>query len=129
VSSVKRRAERRERRVIYASRHHNETTLPCTIRSSAIAAIQTDAMHCRDHCGACCIAPSITTPIPGMPNGKPAGVSCIQLDADMRCRIFGMPGRPACCAGLQASAEMCGSTRAQALVWLAELERATAPAD
>ncbi|HNV09555.1 MAG TPA: YkgJ family cysteine cluster protein, partial [Dokdonella sp.] len=29
-------------------------------------------MSCRSGCGACCIAPSISSPIPGMPNGKPA---------------------------------------------------------
>lgn len=27
-------------------------------------------MDCRPGCGACCIAPSITSPIPGMPHGK-----------------------------------------------------------
>jgi len=84
-------------------------------------------MNCRDHCGACCTAPSITSPIPGMPNGKPAGVRCIQLGDDQRCLIFGQPGRPAFCAGLQPSQEMCGSDREQAMVWLAALERATAP--
>ena len=30
-------------------------------------------MNCREGCGACCIAPSISSPIPGMPHGKPAG--------------------------------------------------------
>lgn len=84
-------------------------------------------MNCRDHCGACCTAPSITSPIPGMPNGKPAGVRCVQLADDNRCRIFGQPGRPAVCAGLQPSLEMCGSSREQAMMWLEELERATAP--
>ncbi|WP_082493905.1 YkgJ family cysteine cluster protein [Massilia sp. Leaf139] len=84
-------------------------------------------MNCRDHCGACCTAPSITSPIPGMPNGKPAGVRCVQLDEDNRCRVFGKPERPAFCGGLQPSLEMCGNDRAQAMVWLSELERATAP--
>lgn len=82
-------------------------------------------MKCRDGCGACCIAPSISSPIPGMPHGKPAGVRCVQLDEQERCRIFGLPERPACCGGLQPSADMCGDGRAQALVWLAELEHAT----
>jgi Fe-S-cluster containining protein len=27
-------------------------------------------MDCRAGCGACCIAPSISSPIPGMPDGK-----------------------------------------------------------
>lgn len=82
-------------------------------------------MKCRDGCGACCIAPSISSPIPGMPHGKPAGVRCVQLDEHQRCRIFGLPERPACCGGLQPSADMCGDGRAQALVWLTELEHAT----
>jgi len=84
-------------------------------------------MNCRDHCGACCTAPSITSPIPGMPNGKPAGVRCVQLDDNNRCRVFGKPERPAFCGGLQPSVEMCGDDRGQAMIWLEELERATAP--
>jgi hypothetical protein len=62
-----------------------------------------------------------------MPNGKPAGVPCIQLAADMRCLIFGQPERPAFCAGLKPSADMCGSGREHAMHWLGDLERATAP--
>jgi len=85
-------------------------------------------MKCRDACGACCIAPSITSPIPGMPDGKPANVPCVQLDQDMRCKIFGQAGRPAFCAGLQPSAEMCGDERSQAIAWLTRLEALTAPA-
>ncbi len=82
---------------------------------------------CRDGCGACCTAPSISSPIPGMPDGKPAGVRCVQLDKDERCRIFGQPERPAVCAGLQPSAEMCGTSRQQAMFYLLELEKFTAP--
>ncbi len=85
-------------------------------------------MICRSECGACCIAPSISSPIPGMPHGKPAGVPCIQLDEQLRCRIFGQPERPACCSGLQASLEMCGEKREDALIWLTRLEALTAPA-
>jgi uncharacterized protein len=84
-------------------------------------------MDCRPDCGACCIAPSISSPIPGMPLGKPAGVRCIQLTADYRCAIFGQPERPKCCAGLQASAQMCGTSAQQALLWLQQLESATRP--
>lgn len=62
-----------------------------------------------------------------MPDGKPAGMRCIQLDADARCAIFTHPDRPAVCAGLQAEAAMCGSTAQQAMVWLTALERATTP--
>jgi len=64
-----------------------------------------------------------------MPNGKPAGVRCIQLADDQRCRIFGQPDRPAFCAGLQPSHEMCGTSREGAIRWLSELERATLPAN
>jgi len=62
-----------------------------------------------------------------MPNGKPAGVRCVQLDDDNRCKIFGHPERPAFCGGLQPAADMCGNSREAAMVWLADLERATAP--
>lgn len=84
-------------------------------------------MNCRPHCGACCIAPSITSPLPGMPAGKPANVPCPHLDAQYRCTIFAHPDRPAVCGGLQPSPEMCGSTRTQAMVYLQRLEAATAP--
>ncbi|MQA23033.1 YkgJ family cysteine cluster protein [Rugamonas rivuli] len=87
------------------------------------------ALDCRPNCGACCTAPSITSPIPGMPDGKPAGVRCIQLADDNRCKIFGRPERPAFCGGLQPSAEMCGTSREEAVHWLGELERATLPSN
>lgn len=84
-------------------------------------------MKCRDQCGACCTAPSINSPIPGMPNGKPAGVRCIQLDDQQRCMIFGKPERPAFCASLQPSVEMCGESREDAFIYLTFLEQATKP--
>ncbi|MEJ7930259.1 YkgJ family cysteine cluster protein [Ramlibacter sp. AN1015] len=84
-------------------------------------------MQCRPSCGACCIAPSITSPIPGMEGGKPAGVPCVQLDEALGCRLFGRPERPAVCSGLQPSAVMCGCGRGHALRWLARLETLTAP--
>lgn len=84
-------------------------------------------MDCRPHCGACCIAPSINSPIPGMPHGKPAGVPCVQLDDQLRCNLFGQPQRPAFCGGLQPSADMCGTGREHAMFWLTQLEEATRP--
>ncbi|ADU69955.1 YkgJ family cysteine cluster protein [Pantoea sp. At-9b] len=84
-------------------------------------------MLCRDQCGACCTAPSISSPIPGMPNGKPANTPCVQLDAQQRCKIFGSPLRPTVCAGLQPSVEMCRSSRAEAMIYLLKLEADTAP--
>ena len=87
-----------------------------------------EAAHaCRPGCAACCIAPSITSPIPGMLQGKPAGVPCVQLDERLNCRIFGHPERPACCSGLRPAADMCGHSREHALHWLDELEHATRP--
>ncbi|HND97717.1 MAG TPA: YkgJ family cysteine cluster protein [Plasticicumulans sp.] len=86
-------------------------------------------MNCRPGCGACCIAPSISSPIPGMPVGKPAGVRCVQLDDQQRCRLFGRPERPAVCASLRPEPAMCGADRAQALLRLARLEALTRPLD
>ena len=62
-----------------------------------------------------------------MPQGKPAGVRCVQLDEYNACRIFGDPRRPAVCASLMPSPEMCGDSREQALRYLAALEVHTAP--
>lgn len=84
-------------------------------------------MKCRIGCGACCIAPSISSPIPGMPNGKPARVRCIQLTSDNRCKLFGKPERPAVCKELRPSEEMCGNNAQEAFAHLIYLERATAP--
>jgi Fe-S-cluster containining protein len=84
-------------------------------------------MDCRIGCGACCIALSISSPIPGMPAGKPAGVRCVQLSADNRCLLFGLPERPEVCVRLRPQEEMCGRTAEEALAYLAFLERATAP--
>jgi Fe-S-cluster containining protein len=80
---------------------------------------------CRTGCGACCIAPSISSAIPGMPQGKPAGVRCIQLSADNRCMIFGQPERPRVCGSLKASDEMCQSSAHEAMAWLTMLEKIT----
>lgn len=84
-------------------------------------------MECRTHCAACCIAPSISSAIPGMPNGKPAGVRCIQLSQDNRCLLFGKPERPAVCGSLRPHEEMCGASREEALAKIAAWEQATMP--
>jgi hypothetical protein len=62
-----------------------------------------------------------------MPDGKPAGVRCIQLTADGRCALFGKPERPAVCSSLRPSEEMCGASREEALAILERLERWTRP--
>jgi Fe-S-cluster containining protein len=84
-------------------------------------------MDCRIGCGACCIAPSISSPIPGMPNGKPAGARCVQLDDANRCKLFGRPERPDVCRRLKPEPAMCGTNRDEALRILAEWEAASAP--
>lgn len=77
---------------------------------------------CRAQCGACCIAPSISSPIPGMPNGKPAGVACIHLNANFSCAIFNQPQRPKVCNGFKAEPLFCGNNRTEALEILYQLE-------
>lgn len=62
-----------------------------------------------------------------MPHGKPAGMACVQLTADLRCALFGKPERPAVCASLRPTSEMCGADRAAALAFLLALEHATRP--
>ena len=62
-----------------------------------------------------------------MPFGKPAGVPCVQLDEQLRCKLFGRAERPAVCGSLRPSAEMCGESREQALRWLGGLESQTQP--
>ena len=80
---------------------------------------------CRPGCGACCIAPSISSPIPGMPNGKPAGVRCVQLDESYLCRLFDDPRRPSVCAKFHFDRELCGTNRSQALERITWLESGT----
>ncbi len=87
-----------------------------------------ESPECRIGCAACCIAPSISSPIPGMPHGKPAGIPCVQLLPDLRCALFGRPERPLVCASLRPSEEMCGASREEALANLQKLETLTAPA-
>ncbi|MEO8857675.1 MAG: YkgJ family cysteine cluster protein [Burkholderiaceae bacterium] len=94
--------------------------------SVAAPADRVTSTLCRAGCGACCIAPSISSPIPGMPNGKPAGVRCVQLTDENRCAIFGQPERPTVCSSLRAEPVMCGADRDHALAWLTQLEAATA---
>jgi Fe-S-cluster containining protein len=86
-------------------------------------------MECRIGCAACCIAPSISSSIPGMESGKPAGVRCIQLAENNRCLVFGSGLRPAVCSSLRPNSEMCGSSAAEAMQRLTEWEQVTRPED
>jgi hypothetical protein len=62
-----------------------------------------------------------------MPDGKPAGVRCVQLTPDNRCALYGRPERPAVCVRLRPEEEMCGRTADEAYAWLLALEHATRP--
>ncbi|UTM58962.1 YkgJ family cysteine cluster protein [Photobacterium sp. CCB-ST2H9] len=61
--------------------------------------------------------------MPGMPNGKPAGVRCIQLNEKNLCKLFGQPERPAVCHQFKPCPDVCGNTNTQAFSNLTELER------
>lgn len=82
-------------------------------------------MECRTGCGACCIAPSISSPIPGMPGGKPTGVRCVQLTDDHLCKLFGRPERPEVCAYFAPTEDVCGNSRGEAMQLLNLLEKQT----
>ncbi|MGV6853283.1 MAG: YkgJ family cysteine cluster protein [bacterium] len=81
-------------------------------------------IECRSGCAACCIAPSISTAIPGHPDGKPAGIPCVQLDSNGLCQLFGHPERPKVCGNLQPGID-CGSSKQQALLNFQRLEELT----
>ena len=62
-----------------------------------------------------------------MPEGKAAGIPCAQLTPEGLCALYGKSERPSVCGSLRPRLEMCGSTREEALAYLEEMERATAP--
>ncbi len=84
-----------------------------------------EIFSCRLGCGACCIAPSISSPIPSMSAGKPAGVRCANLSDDNLCLLFGSSERPDFCSNLRPSFEMCGDSKDEALENLSILEELT----
>ena len=59
---------------------------------------------------------------------KPAGVRCVQLDEQDRCKLFGLAERPTVCVSLRPEEDMCGDSREQAMRWLGSTEVLTAPA-
>lgn len=64
-------------------------------------------MECRPGRVACCIAPSISSAIAGMPNGEPPGNGVSSIDDANRFFFFGRPERPAVVGSLQPSESMC----------------------
>lgn len=79
-------------------------------------------MECRSNCGACCIYPSISSAIPGMPKGKPAGTKCIHLQEDYKCAIYEHPKRPIICHNFKADPLVCGNSQEEAKNIFIELE-------
>ncbi len=79
--------------------------------------------RCRPGCGACCIAPSISSAIPGLPQGKASGIICPHLTPDMLCAIFDSPDRPAVCANFSFDPLICGNDREEALNIMYQIEK------
>ncbi|RKF21490.1 YkgJ family cysteine cluster protein [Alginatibacterium sediminis] len=73
-------------------------------------------MDCVLGCGACCIAPSISS------LNKAAGVRCKHLSSENLCLIFDKPERPAVCSQFKACDWICGDGPKQALKTLERLE-------
>ncbi|KMT66154.1 hypothetical protein [Catenovulum maritimum] len=76
-------------------------------------------MDCIKGCGACCIAPSISS------LNKPAGVRCQHLSQENTCLIFNKPERPKVCSEFKACDWICGQGADNALQVLIDLESAT----
>lgn len=84
-------------------------------------------MECRKGCAACCEALSISSPIPGMPQGKSAGVVCVNLDKGaLICRIWSQKEYPEVCLQFTPG-PLCGSNRTEAMENLSQLEVQTKP--
>lgn len=63
-----------------------------------------------------------------MPDGKPAGIMCVNLDPlSYRCRIWGSALYPDTCRRFSAEKSVCGENRDEALEIISLLERQTAP--
>ena len=85
-------------------------------------------IDCRVGCGACCYVISISSPLPGMPQGKPAFTPCVNLDSQTgRCLVWGKPNYPEVCRQFTAQTEYCGGNRVEALRLLAFYEKSTTP--
>ena len=84
-------------------------------------------MDCRKGCGACCIAPSISSPLPGLPFGKMPGERCQHLNDLLQCSLIDDERRPDACRRFSADEDCCGSNRFEALQILRRLESDSSP--
>ena len=90
--------------------------------------IMAEDLKCRSGCGGCCIAPSITSFIPGMPNGKASGEPCINLNLETySCDIWGQEDYPEFCRDFKPCTDVCGESREDALQIITLLEKSTNP--
>lgn len=83
-------------------------------------------MECRPGCAACCVVITISSPVPGFPDGKPAGVACKALTPEKTCTLWGSDEYPEVCRNFRATEEYCGNTDDDAYERLAHLETETA---
>lgn len=81
--------------------------------------------ECRKGCAACCIVISITSPLPGMPNGKAAGIRCVNLNSYNICTIHEKENYPKVCRNFKFDPDYCGRKNEEAFEKLAELENQT----
>lgn len=78
--------------------------------------------QCRIGCGVCCVTPSISSYIPGMPDGKPANTRCINLSEENLCLIFDHPQRPSVCWNFTFDLLICGNDKEEAIKIMQSLE-------
>ena len=60
-----------------------------------------------------------------MPDGKPAGVRCVQLTDTNQCKLFGSPERPDVCSEFPVVKDVCGNSRQEAMRLIEHLEKET----
>lgn len=77
---------------------------------------------CRPGCGACCIAPSISSAIGIWKNGKKAGERCYYLDENLLCKLIDSPERPKVCFNFNFDPIICGKNPEEAMKIMKELE-------
>jgi hypothetical protein len=62
-----------------------------------------------------------------MPDGKPVGVRCVNLDEAGLCRLWGGPDYPDVCRAFVPQRWVCGESASEAMRLIAELEVRTRP--
>jgi uncharacterized protein len=70
---------------------------------------------------------SISSPLPGLPGGKPAAMPCPHLSDDRLCALYGRSERPRVCVDLRAREDLCGSSAAEAMALIEAMEAVTRP--